>query len=273
MNKNLSIVSVVGGFLMLCGFHGCSHGGGHPGPIPNPNGKGPAPIKLAPYADVPVAGDLAASGSYVILAESEITNTTGSAVTGNMGLSPAAASFVTGFALVADATNVFSTSASVTGKVYAADFAPPTPSNLTQAVGQMQAAYTDGQGRSNPDFNELAAGQLGGLTLAPGLYKWTTVLSIATDLTLSGGPNDVFIFQTSGDVDLAAAKKIVLAGGVTARTIFWVVAGKVTIETTAHFEGIVLCQTGITLQTNASLTGRILCQTAAILDNNVVTQP
>src|SRR5467141_4717789 len=89
------------------------------------NGKGPAPVSLGS------ATDLGASGSYVLLAKTAISNVTGSTVTGNVGLSPAAASFITGFSLVADSTNVFSTSSSVVGKVYAANYSPPTPSNLT----------------------------------------------------------------------------------------------------------------------------------------------
>ena len=90
-----------------------------------------------------------------------------SAVTGNIGVSPAAATFITGFSLTADATNVFSTSPQVTGKVFAADYAPPTPSNLTTAVGDMQLAFTDAAGRA-PDVTELGAGNIGGMTLDAG---------------------------------------------------------------------------------------------------------
>src|SRR6202008_4724604 len=101
-----------------------------------------------------------------------------STVPGDMALSPAAASFITGFALVADSTNVFSTSVSVVGKVYAANYAVPSPSNLTSAIGAMETAYVDAAGRTSPDHTELAGGSLGGLTLAPGLYKWTTSVSM-----------------------------------------------------------------------------------------------
>jgi hypothetical protein len=62
----------------------------------------------------------------------------------------------------------------------------------------MQAAYTDIAGRTLPDFTELGAGEIGGLTLAPGLYKWGTSVLVSTDVTLSGGPNDLFIFQIAG---------------------------------------------------------------------------
>jgi len=150
----------------------------------NPSGAGPAPVSLGS------SGDSGAAGSYVILAKTGISNVTGSMVTGDMGLSPAAASFITGFSLIADSTNVFSTSSSVTGKVFAANYAVPSPSNLTTAIGSMQTAYTDAAGRTLPDFNELASGNLGGLTLVPGLYKWTSTVTIPTDVTIAGGAND-----------------------------------------------------------------------------------
>ena len=233
----------------------------------NPNGKGPAPVSLGS------ATDLGASGSYVLMAKTAISNVTGSTVTGNVGLSPAAASFITGFSLVADSTNVFSTSSSVVGKVYAANYAAPTPANLTTAIGSMETAYTDAAGRGSPDFNELATGNLGGLTLAPGLYKWTTAVTIPTDVTITGGANDVWIFQTSGNLTIAAAKNIVLSGGAQAKNIFWQVAGQATLGSTSHFEGIILSKTAITLQTGASMKGRALAQTQVALDNNAITAP
>ena len=116
------------------------------------------------------------TSGYVLLAKTGISNVTGSSITGNLGVSPAAASYITGFALVADATNQFSTSSSVTGKIFAADYAVPTPSNLTSAIGNMETMYTDMAGRA-PGVTELNAGSLGGLTLAPGVYSWSTSVS------------------------------------------------------------------------------------------------
>ena len=238
----------------------------------NPNGLGPAPVNLSSNNGVLQAGDLGSAGNYVILAKTGVSNVTGSAITGNIGVSPAAASYITGFSLIADASNQFSTSSSVTGKIYAADYAPPTPANLTSAISNMETAYTDAAGRSNPDYTELAAGDIGGLTLAPGLYKWSSSVNIPVDVTLSGGPNDVFIFQIAGDVTMAAAKNIILAGGVRAKNVFFQVAGQVTIGTSSHFEGIILCKTAVVLQTNTSLNGRIYAQSAVTLDDNTVTE-
>lgn len=215
--------------------------------------------------------DLGAAGNYVILAKTMISNVPTSAITGDLGLSPAATSFVTGLASV-DFTG-YATSAQVTGKIYAADMADPTPINLTTAVENMLTAYTDAAGRPTPDFSELATGNIGGLTLTPGLYKWTNTVTLPSNVTISGGANDVWIFQIAGDLTMSNAVNLTLINGAQAKNIFWQVAGTVTIGTTAHFEGIILSMTGITFQTGASFTGRALAQTAVILDSNAVTKP
>jgi Ice-binding-like len=258
--------------LLLCGFlAGC--GGDNAGNDDaannqqNPSGKGPAPVSLGS------SGDPGAASSYVILAKAGISNVTGSAVTGDIGLSPAAASFITGFSLVADPTNVFSTSSSVVGKIYASNYAVPAPTNLTTAIGSMQAAYNDAAGRSTPDFLEMGSGNLGGLTLVPGLYKWTSSLTVPADVTIAGGADDVWIFQTSGDLSISASKRVTLSGGAQAKNIFWQVAGHATLGATSHFEGILLSKTSITLQTGATMNGRALAQTQVALDNNAVTRP
>ncbi len=216
--------------------------------------------------------NLGAAGSYVILAKSAITTVPTSAVTGNVGLSPAAASFITGFALTMDASNVFSTSPQVTGKVYAADYAPPTPSNLTAAVGDMQTAFTDAAGRA-PGHTELGAGDIGGMTLAPGVYKWGTGLLIPTDVTLNGSSSDVWIFQVAQGLTMSSAAKVHLTGGAVPKNVFWQVSGAVALGTTAHLEGVVLSQTAITLATGASVNGRLLAQTAVTIDGSTVVEP
>jgi hypothetical protein len=175
--------------------------------------------------------------------------------------------------LVADSTNVFSSSTSVVGKVFAANYAVPSPSNLTTAIGSMETAYNDAAGRTSPDFNELASGSLGGLTLAPGLYKWTTTVTIPTNTTIAGGANDVWIFQISKDLTTSAATSVILSGGAQAKNVFWQVAGQATLGTTSHFEGIILSKTAITLKTKASMNGRALGQTLVALDDNVITSP
>jgi len=216
---------------------------------------------------------LGTAGNFAILAKTGISTVPPSAVTGDLGVSPAAATYITGFTLIADATNVFSTSTQVTGKVYAADYAVPTPSNLTTAISDMQTAYTDAAGRPTPDFTNLSSGAIGGLTLAPGLYNWGSSVTIPTDVTIAGGPNDIWIFQISGDLIMSSGQRITLSGGAQAKNIFWQVAGQVTIGTTAHFEGVLLSQTAITLQTGATMNGRMLAQTQAALQGVTLVQP
>ena len=215
---------------------------------------------------------LGTAGNFVILAKSGISTVPTSAITGNLGVSPAAATFITGFSLIADATNVFSTSPQVTGKVYAADYALPTPSNLTTAVGDMELAFTDAAGRA-PNVTELGAGNIGGMTLAPGVYKWGTGLLIPTDVTLTGSATDVWIFQIAQNLTMSSAARILLAGGALPKNVFWQVAGLVDLGTTAHCEGVVLTQTSVTLRTGASINGRLLAQTAVNLDGSAVVEP
>ncbi|MBC7427417.1 MAG: DUF3494 domain-containing protein [Bacteriovorax sp.] len=234
----------------------------------NPYGLGPAVVSLSS------ANGLASAESYVLLTKTGISNVTGSNITGNIAVSPAAATYITGFALVADATNVFSISSSVpTGKVYAANYAVPTPSNLTAAIGTMETAYTDAAGRNPPDYNELATGDLGSKTLVPGLYKWSSNVIAPLNFTISGSATDIWIFQIAGNLSLASGVNITLTGGALPKNIFWQVAGQVTLGTSSHFEGVILCKTAVTLGTLASINGRILSQTAVTLDDNVITEP
>jgi len=226
----------------------------------------------APAGGSALAVNLRTAGDYVILAESDISTVPPAVVTGNVAISPMAASFITGFSLIADATNVFSTSVQVTGKIYAADYAAPTPSNLTTAIGDMGLAFSDAAGRA-PDVTELGAGSIGGMTLAPGVYKWSTGLLIPTDLTLNGSATAVWIFQIAQNLTVSNAVAVHLTGGALAKNVFWQVAGSVDLGTTSQFEGIVLCQTMINLRTGASIAGRLMAQTAVTLDTNTVTAP
>ena len=221
----------------------------------------------------PATVNLGSAGNFVILSKTGISTTGTTSVVGDIGVSPAEATYITGFGLILPASGAFSTSALVTGKVYAPGYANPTPANLTTAISDMQTAYTDAMGRTNPTATELGAGNIGGMTLAPGLYKWGTGVTIPTDVTLSGGANDVWIFQIAQNLNISSATKIILSGGAQAGNIFWVVAGQTTIGTTAVLNGNILDQTAIVLNTGATLNGRALAQTAVTLDSNAVTMP
>lgn len=210
--------------------------------------------------------DLGVAGNFVILSKSGITNVYKSTVTGDIGTSP-----ITGAAMVISCPEV-------TGTIYSVDAAGPAckvtnATLLTTAIGDMQTAYTDAAGRSNPDFVNLGAGNIGGRTLTPGLYKWSSAVIIPTDVTISGGPNDVWIFQVAGTLTMSSAVRITLRGGAQAKNIFWQTSGAATFGTSSHFEGNILGQTGINLQTGASINGRMLAQTAVTLQMNTVTRP
>jgi len=211
--------------------------------------------------------NLGVAGDFVILSKTGITDVYKSAVTGDIGSSP-----ITGAAIKISC-------AEVTGAIYTVDAAGPLPcrltnaSRLTTAVGNMQTAYTDAAGRSNPNFLNLGAGNIGGKTLTPGLYKFTTAVIIPTDVTISGSSTDVWIFQVAGTLKQSSAVRITLAGGAQAKNIFWQVAGAVTLGTTSHFEGNILGQTGINMQTGATINGRMLAQTAVTLQMNTVVKP
>ena len=225
------------------------------------------------YAAGPSAINLGTSGNFVILSKTGISTTGTTSVVGDIGVSPAEATYITGFDLILPATSAFSTSALITGKVYAPSYATPTPSVVSTAVSDMETAYTDGAGRSLSAITELGAGNIGGLTLAPGLYKWGTGVTIPTDVTLTGSANDVWIFIVAQNLDISSAKSVILSGGAKASNIFWVVAGQTTIGTGATFNGNILDQTAIVLNTGAVLNGRALAQSAVTLDASSVTIP
>ena len=233
-------------------------------PVTPSGASSPVSKSFSSVALTPV--NLGTAGNFVILSKTGITDVYKSTVTGDVGTSP-----ITGAALLL-------TCAEVSGSIYSVDAAGPackitSASMLTTAIGDMQTAYTDAAGRVNPDFLNLGAGNIGGMTLTPGLYKWTSALVIPTDITISGSPDDIWIFQVAGTLIMSNAVKITLAGGAQAKNIFWQAAGAVTLGTTSHFEGIILGQTGINMQTSGSINGRLLAQTAATLQMNTITKP
>jgi hypothetical protein len=210
--------------------------------------------------------NLGVAGNFVILTKKGITSVYKSTITGDIGTSP-----ITGAAMVLSCGEV-------TGNVFSVDAAGPackttSATMLTSAIGDMQTAYTDAAGRVNPNFLNLGAGTIGGKTLTPGLYKWTSSVNIPTNIAIAGGPNDVWIFQVAGTLKMSSAVRVTLSGGAQAQNIYWQVAGAVTLGTTSHFEGNILGQTGINLQTGASINGRLLAQTAVTLQMNTVTKP
>jgi len=246
------------GVFLLIYMAGCGGGGGE--------NRNQAPVSIG------------TAGNYAILAKAAVSTVPSSVVTGNVGLSPAARGFLTGWSETADVTDTYSTSAQVVApyKLYAADYVGGTTiADLGTAVLNMGTAYTDAAGRTatSAATTNVGAGTLTSLTLAPGVYEWGSAVTIPTDLTLNGSSTDVWIFKVSGTLTMAAAKNVVLSGGAQAGNIFWQVADAVTIGANTHFEGIILGQTSITFGNKASINGRLLAQSAVILDATTVTVP
>nr|AAZ76252.1 IBP-9 [Navicula glaciei] len=213
------------------------------------------------------AVDLGTAGDFAVLSKAGVSTTGPTEVTRDIGTSPIASTALTGFALIKDSSNTFSTSSLVTGKIYAADYTAPTPSKMTTAISDMSTAFTDAAGRSDPDFLELGAGSIEGETLVAGLYKWGTDVSFTSSLVFDGSATDVWILQVAKDFIVGNGAQMYLTGTAKAENIFIQVSGAVNIGTTAHVEGNILSATAIALQTGSSLNGKALSQTAITLDS------
>ena len=249
-----------------CGSSGSGSGGGNGFPSRAGNapgqgtgvggaGRGPAPVIMGSAAN------------FRILAQSAITDVPASAVTGQVGLSPGTGA---GIGL---------TCAEVTGgptPFHSVDAAGPlgcTVFNdaavLTLAISDKDTAYTDANSRA-PDYTELGAGNISGLNLAPATYKWSSGVLIASNLTLTGGPNDVWIFQIAQGLTVSPGVQIILAGGALPQNIYWATFAAASLNTTSKFKGTILSQTSIGMQTGATINGRLFAGTAVSLDQNAV---
>ncbi|KAJ7785180.1 antifreeze protein [Mycena maculata] len=236
----------------------------------------------------PAAVNLGTAGNFAILSKSGVSTVPPSVITGNVAVSPIAAIGLTGFSLTLASNGESATSSQVTGELFAASYATPTPATLTAAIGDMGTAFTDATGRASPNFSNLANGTIGGLTLAPGLYKWTGAVSILSNVVISGASTDsetfvfacltlltgspwtAWIFQVAGTLSIAAGKQVTLSGGALASNIVWVVSGAVTASAGSVLEGVILGKTSISLLTGATANGRLLSQTSIALQKATV---
>ncbi|MCU0608546.1 MAG: ice-binding family protein [Chitinispirillaceae bacterium] len=231
------------------------------------NPADPAPIVIPVQVTAQATIDLRSAAGFVILSGSLISNIPASAITGNIGLNPAARSFITGFGLT-----------EVTGIIYAADDVSPAgvPALLTAAKGDLTTAYNDASGRTATDI-VLLAGNIGGLTLTPGLYKSSGSLEISSgDLTFDakGDANAVFIIQIASTFTMTSGRQVILSGGAKASNIFWQVSTSATLGTTAVFKGTILADQSISLNTGATVEGRLLARIAGVtLSGNSIVAP
>jgi len=211
--------------------------------------------------------DLGTTARFAVLAATEVTDIPASALTGDVGLSPAAMSYITGL-----------TSPQVAGSIYAASEGGATAIMLTKAQGDLTTAYNAAAGLTpvpTGPFLNPGSGNMGGLNLPPGLYKFTSGASISgSDLTLTGSASDVWIFQIASTLTVANGMQVILAGGAQAANVFWQVSTSAALGTTSLFEGTIMAHDSITFATGATLNGRALAETAAVtLASTTITIP
>lgn len=208
--------------------------------------------------------NLESTSDYVILAGSLISNIPTSAITGNIGLSPASGSEISGIG-----------STELTGTIFTVDATGPAGSvanaeGLSEAKGDLTNAYNEAAGRTSSDI-VLLAGNIGGLTLTPGLYKSNGSLEISSgNLTFDakGNPNAVFIIQIASSLNTTSGREIILTGGALASNIFWQVGTSATLGTTTVFKGTIMADQSISVNTGANIKGRLFARIAAVTLNS-----
>lgn len=222
----------------------------------------------------PGAVNLGTAANFVAIGKTGISTTGTTLITGDIGVSPVTQTGLTGFSQIMDVSLAFSTSSYVVGKIYASDYAVPTPAFMTTAVSDMENALTTAMGMTTSVIVDLGAGNISGMTLVPGLYKYNTGLLITNvGVTLSGGPNDTWVFQVADDFTVNNTAIITLSGGAQAKNIFWVTSKQALIGSTVDFKGNILAQTLISINTGSTVLGRLLSQTAVTLNAATVIKP
>ena len=222
---------------------------------PKPGNNNPTVIPVQTTSMTPVA--MAGTSNLAVLAGSSITNTGATNITGDLGLSPGTS--VGGFP-----PGILNGTLRINDAI------------ATQAKLDLTAAYNDAAGRTSTDIVTLS-GNIGGLTLTPGLYKSTSSLAISSgDLTFDakGNPDAVFIIQIASTLTTTSGRQVILSGGASASNIFWQVGTSATLGTTSVFKGTIMAMQSITLNTGATLTGKALARNGGITmaGNTIVKQ-
>ncbi|KAJ7269080.1 hypothetical protein C8J57DRAFT_329927 [Mycena rebaudengoi] len=216
---------------------------------------------------------LGSAKTFAILANTRVFNTPTSAITGDVGVASGNASSLSNFGLVRDASQQFSSSAQVNGRVMVGTDEAPTPQLLAGAAVDMQAAFTDAMGRPGADFVGLQNGRIVGANLVPGIYKWKTAVTIAGDITLTGSSTDTWIFQISSSFNQETNRRITLAGGALPQNVVWAIAGIVTIGANTLLQGNILATGNVEVGANAVHNGCIYALTTVELNMATISCP
>lgn len=214
------------------------------------------PTGIPTQSTNPATVSLGGAANFAVLAGSAITSTGATNITGNLGLSPGTSvgGFPPGILVGTQLINTIET---------------------TQAKLDLTAAYNDAAGRTSTDIVTLS-GNIGGLTLTPGLYKTTSTMAISSgDLTFDakGNANAVFIIQIASSLTVTSGRKVILKGSASASNIFWQVGSSATFGTTSVFKGTIMAMQSITFETGATLNGRALARSAGIvMAGNVIVK-
>jgi hypothetical protein len=248
-SKTLAAIAIVSIAFIVS----CKKDKNEPTPTPVTTNPQVIPLQSTSQAAVPLAG----ASNFAILAGSAISNTGATNITGDLGLSPGTS--VGGFP-----------PGTLVGTQHVND------DIANQAKLDITSAYNDAAGRTASDIVTLS-GNLGGLTLTPGLYKSTSSLAISSgDLTFDakGNPNAVFIIQIASTLTTTSGRKVILSGGALASNIFWQVGSSATFGTTSSFKGTIIAMQSITFNTGATLDGKALARTGAVVmaGNTIIKQ-
>ncbi|MCX6145104.1 MAG: Ig-like domain-containing protein [Ignavibacteriales bacterium] len=213
--------------------------------------------------------NLGTAARFAILSNSAITNIPTSAITGDVGISPGARASITGLTLP-----------EVTGTIFAADDAIPTPAMLIAAKADALAAYLDAVAASRGTPTPVS-GNINGLTLAPGLYQSGTSIEISPGgflyLDAQGDVNAVFVIRSATSITTQSTSEVVLTNGAQAANVYWSAGSAVTLGTNSKMKGTIIASTSISLLTGARLDGRALIQGPAAgqvsLDHSIIIKP
>ena len=254
-------------FLLATMLAGCGSGGGgtsldgtHQGPGATPTaaglgtgvgglGRGPAPL------------DLGMAANFSILSVNALTNQPSSVVTGDVGLTK-----VSGSQIGLSCTEV-------AGTIYSRDRNGPRCritdlARLIQGETDADNAFLDAGGRA-PDYRELGAGNMSSYNLGPATYHWTTGVQISANITLTGGPSDVWIFQIAQGLTIDPGVQIVLKGGALPQNIFWAPTFNVAIGAGSQFKGVLLPAAAIVVGNGATINGKLLAAEVHLNQNTV----